>query len=255
MKLRAKILSGFFILALMLVIAGAWSIYQLNSLGTSVQQLLDENYRSIKAADMMSQALERQDSAILLFLMGNWEEGQKILKSAHVSFTEGLRIAQKNLTISGERDYVERIKVKYESFHDLWTKPIVGTEKEGNLSWYFTTTHDVFLDLKSSINKLKALNEETLYQTASSLKNKANRAVVPGTVAIVSALVFSLIFTYLVDQFMVSPIIRITRCIENFTKKETNFDVEIKTKDEIEDLASAIHNLCSKVTLAERDDQ
>lgn len=253
MKLRAKILSGFLILALMLLIAGVWSIYQLNNIGTSVQQLLDDNYKSIKAADVMLQALEREDSAILLLLMGNWQEGRKILKSAHVSFMEGLEIAQNNLTIPGEKDYVDRIRAKYKSFNDLWTRPIVDTDKEGDLNWYFTTMHNTFLDLKSSVNELKALNEETLYRTASGLKNRANRAVVPGTVAIVSALIFSLIFSYLVNQFMVSPIIRITRGIEDFTKKRTFFDVKVETTDEIGDLTAAINTLCSKVLIAERD--
>ena len=252
MKLRSKILSGFLILALMLLIAGVWSIYQLNTIGTSVQQLLDDNYKSIKAADVMSQALEREDSAILL-LMGNWQEGRNILQSAHLSFMEGFEIALNNLTIPGEKVYVDRIRAKYKAFNDLWTRPIVDTDKQGNLNWYFTTMHKAFLDLKSSVNELKALNEETLYRTASGLKNRANRAVVPGTVAIVSALIFSLIFTYLVNLFMVSPIIRITRSIEDFTKKRTFFDVKVETTDEIGDLTAAINTLCSKVLIAERD--
>lgn len=252
MKLRAKILSGFLILALMLLIAGVWSIYQLNSIGTSVQDLLDENYRSIKAADIMLEALEREDSGILLLLMGKWEKGREILDSAHVSFENGYEIARSNLTIPGEGNYVDRISVKYESFRDLWTRPIVGTEKEGDLNWYFMTMHKAFFDVKSSVNELKRLNEETLYRTASDLKNRANRAVVPGTVAIVLALVFSLIFTYLVNQFMISPIIRITHSIEDFTERGTTFDVEIETNDEIGNLATAIRMLCAKLSLAER---
>jgi len=40
MRLRFKILSGFLILALMLSIAGIWSIYELKSMSSSVQGLL-----------------------------------------------------------------------------------------------------------------------------------------------------------------------------------------------------------------------
>jgi hypothetical protein len=106
MSLRFKILSGFLILALMLAIAGIWSIYELNSIGTSVQELLDDNYRSIKAAEMMTEALERQDSGILLLLLGKWEEGRRILDSADNLFEKGYQIAENNLTIPGERDFV-----------------------------------------------------------------------------------------------------------------------------------------------------
>ncbi|MFZ7110172.1 MAG: hypothetical protein ACOWYE_00680 [Desulfatiglandales bacterium] len=253
MKLRVKILSGFMILALMLLIAGAWSIYQLNLIGVSVQRLLDDNYKSIKASNAMLQAVEREDSAVLLLLMGKWEEGRKILKSAQEAFVDGFEIAQNNLTVPGEKDYVDHIKAKHEFFSALWAKPIVDTEKEGDLNWYFTTMHKAFLDLKSSINELKTLNEEALYQTASGLKSRANRAVVPGTVAIVSALLFSLIFSYLVNLFMVSPIIRITRAIEDFTRKGMPFDVQVETSDEIRDLSVALSALCAKVSAVERD--
>ena len=72
MRLRLKILSGFLILAFMLSIAGIWSIYELQSIGTSVQQLLEDNYKSIDASKIMLEALEREDSGILLLLSGKW---------------------------------------------------------------------------------------------------------------------------------------------------------------------------------------
>ena len=59
MGLRAKILSGFLILTTMLFMARIWSIYELTRVGTSVQRLLDENYKSINPAKMMIEALER----------------------------------------------------------------------------------------------------------------------------------------------------------------------------------------------------
>ena len=61
MGLRTKILSGFLILTMMLVVAGIWSIYELTRVGTSVQRLLDDNYKSINAGKMMIEALERED--------------------------------------------------------------------------------------------------------------------------------------------------------------------------------------------------
>jgi len=253
MSLRFKILSGFLILALMLAIAGVWSIYELNSIGTSVQELLDDNYRSIKAAEMMTEALERQDSGILLLLLGKWEEGRNIINSADDLFEKGYQIAENNLTIPGERDFVERIRQQYIKYRNMWKKPIVGTDKEGNLDWYFSNLHAEFLNVKSAVNELKELNEETLYRTASGLKNRANRAVMPGIVAVISALVFSLIFSYFVNQYMVNPINKMAHGIKDFLERDKTFDVTFETKDEISHLSSAIRSLCSKVSLAERN--
>ena len=253
MSLRFKILSGFLILALMLAIAGIWSIYELNSIGTSVQDLLDENYRSIRAAEMMVEALERQDSGILLLLLGKWDEGRKIITSADELFQKNYRIAENNITVPGEGDLVNKIKQKYSTFRNSWGGPIVVTDKKGNLDWYFRNLHAEFLEVKSAVNELKELNEETLYRTASDLKNKASRAVMPGTVAVIAALIFSLMFTYFVNLYMVNPIKRMIRGIEDFTKRDKDFDVSVETNDEIFHLASAIRSLCSRVPPAEEN--
>ncbi len=103
------------------------------------------------------------------------------------------------------------------------------------------------------MNELKELNEETLYRTASDLKSRANKAVMPGIVAVISALVFSLIFNYFVNHYMVDPINRMAHGIEDFMEREKTFDVTIETRDEISHLSSAIRSLCSRVSLAERD--
>lgn len=248
MSLRFKILSGFLILALMLATAGIWSIYELNSIGTSVQEFLDENYRSIRAAEKMVEALEREDSGILLLLLGKWDEGQKIVTSGDELFQENYKIAKNNITIPGEGNLIEKINQKYVIYKRSWGKPIVGTDKQGNLDWYFRNLHVEFTDVKSVVNELKELNEKTLYRTASDLKNRANRAAMPGTVAVIAALIFSVIFTYFVNLYMVNPIRRMINGIEDFIKKDKDFDITFETKDEISQLSSAIQSLCSRVS-------
>jgi len=247
MKLRGKILSGFFVLTLMLLIAGVWSIYQLTSIGASVQQLLDDNYRSIEAADKMLGALEREDSAVLLLLLGRWEEGREVLVSADSEFEAALQVAEGNVTIPGEADLIEEIREAHGRYEELWARPIVDTPREGNLTWYFQDTHRAFLAAKGAVSALKQLNEESLYRTASDLKNRAGRAVVPGTVASLSALIFSILFAYFVDRLMITPIVQITRAAEEFARAQKPFALTVATHDEIEKLASAVRNLCASV--------
>jgi HAMP domain-containing protein len=246
MGLRIKILSGFLILTAMLFIAGVWSIYELSSIGISVQRLLDDNYKSINAAKTMIEALEREDSAVLLLLSGKWEQGRSIMESADSFFQKGFEVAKNNITIPGEQEYVNDIESNYKTYKALWIKPVVGTKSEGNLSWYFQKVHRAFLDAKISVEKLMTLNDETMYRTASDLKNRAHRAIMPGIVAILSALIFTVIFNYLINYYMVSPIIKITEGIQKFIKGREPFDVKVETQDELYHLVSAIQELCAR---------
>ncbi len=251
MGLRIKILSGFLILATMLCVAGVWSIYELRSIGTSVPRLLDDNYKSINAAKTMIEALEREDSGVLLLLLGRWKEGRSIIEMAEISFKRGLQIAEGNITIAGEKALVDEVKSKYSAYKSKWAKPIVGTAQERNIDWYFNEVHNDFLEVKTSLERLMTMNDQTMYNTASDLKNKAHRAVMPGIVAILSALIFTVIFNYIINYYMVSPIIALAEGIDKFLKYRMPFEVNIESKDELRHLANSIRELSSKVKVGE----
>ena len=250
MGLRAKMLLGFLILTIMLLVAGVWSVYELTTAGSSVQKLLNDNYKSINAGKMMVEALEREDSGILLLLSGKWERGRSIIEAGAELFQKGFTIAQSNVTIPGEKAYVDEIEAKYKAYKDLWIKPIVDTSKEGNLNWYFQEVHRTFQDVKLSVGKLVTMNDQTMYQTASELKNRAHRAIMPGIVAILAALIFTVLFNFLIHYYVVSPIIRMTKGIQHFMETGDLPDVHVETQDELFDLVSSIQRLVGRVRTA-----
>jgi hypothetical protein len=247
-----KILSGFLILTMMLVIAGVWSIYELRFVGRSAQGMLDENYKSIDAGNKMMEALEREDSAVLLLLSGKWERGRSIIQSADKSFQEGLEVVRNNVTIPGERGYIQTLDQQYSAYKNLWMKPIVGTRYQGNLTWYFENTHKAFIDLKDTLEKLVMLNHQTMYRAASDLKNRAYRSTMPGIVAILSALVFTLIFNYFINYYMVGPVIKITKGINRVMATGEPLDVRVESRDELAELVSSIRQLVARAGYGER---
>ena len=247
MKIRTKILLGFLILAVMLGVAGAYSIYELTSISTSVQKLLDDNYKSINAAKQMVEALEREDSGVLLLLSGKWKEGRATIVDAHRNLEKAFDIASHNVTIPGEKDVVDKIYAQYQVYRNNWDRPIVGTEYEGNLNWYFEKVHRDFTEVKSTVESLMTINDNAMYQTASTLKNRAHRAVMPGIVAILTALVFTIIFNFFVNLYVVNPILSIIKAIKNFLQSGEPIKLSIETSDELHELAASIVNLTAMI--------
>ena len=244
MRLRLKILSGFFILVLMLTIAGIWSITELSNLGSSVRQLLDENYKSINASKIMLEAVERQDSGILLLLLGKTDEGRKIILSGDSLFALGFEIASSNVTIENEQALIDNIKEKYENYSSYIKNPIIIDDQANRINWYFDIPHKYFNDIKKEINDLMSLNDRTMFNTATALQNKASRAVMPGIVSILAAILFSLIFTYLVNYYFIGPIIKITNSVREFVDRNVPYIVKIESHDEINELSRSVETLC-----------
>jgi len=243
MKLRLKILSGFSILAVILLISAGWSIAELGRMGHSVQKLLDENYRSINAAKEMIEALEREDSAILTLLLGKKEEGRIILFRADSIFNKNLSIAENNITVAGEGGIITRIKSTYSEYRHLWRTSLTEMDREVNRDLLLTGMHSSFLATKSASHDLLNLNDKAMYKTASDLQNRAQRATMPGIITVIAALIFTLIFNYLVNYFMISPIVTMTKNITQFIERRKPFEFDIETHDEISDLARSIRDL------------
>ena len=247
MKLRMKIMSGFLILAVMLAVAGIFSIYELTSIRSSVQSLLDDNYKSIVAARKMIEALEREDSGLLLLISGERQEGQQMIEKSDRAFQSALDTAKNNLTIPNEIDFVEKIDLKYKSYKTAWTNAVVGAPGDYDMRWYFEHAHTAFQSSKTAVDDLMALNDATMYGTASNLKNRMRRIIMPGIVAIVSALVFALIFNFFINHYFVNPLISITKEVQKILKTGKPSNIEIETNDELRDLASAVNNLSCQV--------
>jgi HAMP domain-containing protein len=247
MKLRFKVLSGFIVLALMLSAAGVWSVLEMRSISSAVQDLLADNYRSIDAAKTMLEALEREDSGILLLVLGQWREGRGIVAAADSVFQDAFRTAAGNVTIPGEDAHIAAIASAYAAYKRAWEQPIVETPRQGNLTWYLESVNGPFLEVKNAVSDLMTLNDRAMFETASTLRNQANRAVMPGVVAIVAALVFSLMFSYFVNRYVVDPIVRITDGVRQAMSGQGAFDVPVAGKDELSDLVACVRTLVARM--------
>jgi len=245
MGIRWKILSGFLTLSIMLLLAGAWSVIQLRGIGRSVGGILDDNYRSIQAAKGMLESLEREDSGILLLLLGQREEARAILLAADSVFAANLEFAAGNETMPGEGECIQALRASYEDYRSLWSARVAG-EPERDLEWYSGPAQDAFGRVKARVHELMSMNDRGMYETASHLQARARRAAMPGVVAILSAVVFSLLFSSFVHAYIVQPLIRIADAARDFADGRKPFDVTVSTGDEIERLAKTVRELCLK---------
>lgn len=248
MGLKFKILFGFTILAFMLLIAGAWSIIELRSVGETVTGILDENYKSISAAKSMKEALEREDSAILLLLLGKKVDAENILTSSDSLFNEAYKTAEANITIDGEAQVVDSIKILYSKFSLGWESLLNDYNiSSSDIDLYMNKLHKLFLSVRSKADKLMDMNDREMYKTSKEIESRSRRAVMPGIIAIISAIVFTLLFNYFVNKYMINPIIEITNRINKFTTKRIPFDYHADTNDEISKLADSVTILTAHV--------
>lgn len=239
MKIRLKILSGFVILSLMLLIAGLISINEVTRIGKSVQILVDENFKSIDAANNMIEALEVSNSGIILQEIGQTAQSYSIITKADSNFRQALQQSKKSVYYKEEKVFIDSIEIQYNRLLEKWFKNPTSNKKL-SVEQVITRLNVDLSTIKTSIRSIQSINQQALFKTASTIEGKARRAAMPGIVAVISAVLFTLIFNFFINYYFITPILRITKGVENTLKYDTKFTVEVETNDELGDLKNAI---------------
>ncbi|HXH04645.1 MAG TPA: ATP-binding protein [Candidatus Competibacteraceae bacterium] len=113
MSLRNRLLIGYgAVLAIVLAgfcitFAGVWS------LGGLTRNIVEDNYQSILAAERMTQALQRQQLAILQELLTQKPDLAEDLERAHQQFVTWLERARNSVSLGGEPALIEAIAGEY----------------------------------------------------------------------------------------------------------------------------------------------
>lgn len=242
-SLRLKIFASFMLLVLLLAVAGFISITEFRKLTKSVHGLMDDNYKSIEAAKRMLGALEREDSGVLLWLLGEDNTGKQIVDSADFIFRAALREAKNNITEANEEPLLEKISLTYKTFLDKCRDFNNLNSAEEKLLWYKNDVHREFLATKKLVDELMDLNQASMYKRSSMLKEKSKRAMMPGIVSIISALVFSLILNFFISNYFVRPITTLSNAVSSLREGDRKLKCNITSNDEIKKLEQSINQM------------
>ena len=247
-SLKIKILIGFMMVILFLIIAGGYSIYQFMQLNKSADTLVEESYITLSSLKTMRESIENEDDAIVILISGKWEEGKTKLKKADSSFMKAFKNAEMHSIIPEKDTYLKNIAKSYTLYKDSWNQPIVETERQGKIDWYFSKIHTNYFNAIRSLNELTDLTELNMYNEARRIKDNSKRAIIPGLVAIVSAVVYLLMLNFLITKSVISPIIRINKAVKSYSFGSKSFSAKINSNDEIKELEQSIRKMTDLIS-------
>ncbi len=237
MRIKYKLFAGFLLINIMLVIAGTMSIYELIQLRKKTVSTIDANYHALKGLNTMLKAVESEDRAVLLLMLGQWEDGRQQLSQADSAFRATYLEAKRR--VSGNVA-LENIGKQYVKFKQIWVKPIVDTKKQGNLSWYYKVFIPGYQKITLQIEKAMAYSRKQLHSESKQIFEESYTALMPGIVAIISAILMSLLMYFFISRFFSLPINNILKGLKDYNSKRKAFKVTVNTNDELKELSNEI---------------
>ena len=247
--LRRKILIGYSIFLALTIVVFLLALFHLLKLGRATNAILSENYKSILAAENMIDAIERQDSAALLVLLGYDQEGLTQYRENESQFLQWLARAKDNITIEGEKKIIASIDQDYSSYLVQFSRLIetVHSTPQKASAYYHETMLVTFKRVRNACIDLREINSQTMFQASDKAQNIAHRAIISMTVIGFVAVIAGLGFSLLLSNLLVKPL----RSMLQATKQlaEGRYDVEVTTSssDELGHLAHEFNTMARKL--------
>ncbi len=232
MTLRTQILLGYggvLALAAGVVVLAVGSIVRLGDVGAEV---LSENYRSIEAAETMADALERQDSAVLLGPAG---AGQ--FQANAPRFADALEAAQGNVTVEGEGAAAADIERTYAAF---------AAAAAGGAD-YETAVRPRFEAAKAAVVRLRDLNEAAMVAASDRAAAEARRAVVRVVGVALGVLLLGVALSVALAARVSQPVRRMRAAAVRIAAGDLDVAVAPGASDELGALVAAFNDMTARL--------
>jgi NtrC-family two-component system sensor histidine kinase KinB len=246
MKLQTKVLSGYATSLALVVLVGAWGIFNLWRLGQASEDILQENYRSIRAADSMIDALERQDSATLILLLNDDASGgQALFREQQIQFLQWLSRAKDNVTLPNEAETLSQLEDAYQAY--LLSVDQLVALSGNELDEYEQTVRPAFQTVRDSATELRDLNQTAMTEAAARAANTSQQAIASVAIAGLSAAAVGFIISWLLSRNLVQPIKAIRGATEQIASGNYDVKLAIASKDELGQLAEEINIMSQRL--------
>src|ERR1700730_504489 len=245
--MKRRIFFGIAPILLLVAAIGVYAIVLFRSLGSKIDLLLKENYRSVVAGQQMKERLERMDSAAFFTLVGEDARGRQLHQETDPIVAQNLRIEEHNVTLPGEQALADSLHSLFASYSSEIAKFWNLTDLQQKRQVYFETLLPVATRIKDSAQDVIRINEENMLaqnQEARTLSSKSIRLmVIVGIVGIGT----SILFAFWLQRSLVRPLQRLTGVAKELGDGKLDQLVPASSRDELGQLAVAFNKLASKL--------
>ena len=245
--LRTRILLGLAPLLILLLATGGYAVVLFSKLGNAIDVILRENYRSVVAAQFMKESGQRMDSGLVITLAGEDRRGEAMFKENLAVFEDNLGAEERNITIPGEGELADKIKVFHEQYllrvkDFLQMKDIAVRRK-----MYFEEMLPAFNQVTATADAILKMNQDNMMtadKRARELSLSSTRYML-GAMLVGLAVALSLAFH--LQRSILNPIKDLTASSRELGDGKLDQVVPVLSNDELGQLAASFNKMASKL--------
>jgi PAS domain S-box-containing protein len=247
--IKSKISLGVIFLFSVIFLLSVVGILFISSLAKNSKGTIKDNYASVDYSMYMVTSLDNLNKLQIKRLdkksvydsidVRNYTEQKAI-------FEKNLRLETKNISEIGEADLVTQLHTAYMDYLNIYEELKQSSKLSDSDSF---ALYESYLSVKNKINDIYKLNISAIYDKTGKMQSRADDAIFYMLIVVISSIIISLSFIYKFPSKIVEPIKELTEKIKSISERNYDQKLEIKTNDELEDLAHAFNTMAERLKL------
>ncbi len=219
-------------------------------LAGSVERILRDNYDSVRAAQVMKETLERQDSAASFVLAGEIELGRRQFETNEPLFTQAYNFEAHNITEPGEQEMADAIHREYTQYQTelrrfIYANPPLSKQRAHDE--YFRYLKPEFIRIKDFAQAVLDVNQSAIKRATDKASRDARRSSVIAFAVTIGSFVTAVYFTLRITRVQLAPLTSLARQAEQIGAGHWNQRIELNRTDEIGVLADSLNAMAEKL--------
>lgn len=252
-SLEVQLLISHMLLIALMAIVMVGAVAAFLHLGRSIDRILTANYKSVRAAQDMKDALERMDSASTFVLAGNPDRARKQYAVNLSRFQKAYIVEANNITEVGEAELVKALTEQSETYSNCAEKLIYATPPMSTSqarTYYFSVLEPSFSHLKANIQTILDLNQAAILRADVKAKGEARGSAARAVIITLGALLLAAYMTFKAVRTAVDPLILLARQAEEIGTGNLDQRIEVERSDEVGALAASFNQMAEKLKAA-----
>jgi len=254
LSLRTRLLLTVAPLVALIAAVGGAGVWLLHNLGQRSDEILRENYVSVRAMDRLNEAVERIDSSFQFALAGREEDARAAYVANWPVVREQLTVERGNVTIFPDEQVLvaelERLAEAYRTSGDEFFDRPSGDE--GRRDDYFGRAEKAgllhnFREVKRVAAAVHDLNEREMRRASTDAQATARRSVVGFAIGLVVAVTLAGLSVWWLVRTLLGPIRTVTAAATAIGAGDLQQLVPVLTGDEVGKLAEAFNGMAAKL--------
>lgn len=247
MTFRTKLVMAQIPLAVALALVGILSSVVTSRLGQQAARIFVDNYRSVRAAQRMKEALERMDSYALYILAGHAEEATAQIAHHRRVFERELGVEETNITEAGEAEAAEALRESWTRYHKGLDAFLAAPNRSEQNSIYFGTLSPLFASTKQGADRILDMNQDAIVRKSDRAEQSARRFQSLVTLALLGALLGGVLFSIWLTARFLRPVGVVGAAVRRFGQGDLQARARLEGGDEIAQLAAEFNTMAERL--------